>query len=136
MPSVQVKEFPQDLYDQLKAYSDANHRSMAQQLVVAAEQMLASQRPIPITPDFASTGVSYGVVKRTFNEAERAARTARRRNALAAMEHIRNKLREEGSPFLAPEANSSVNTLREDREKASRHTGGPQYFAQLEEDGR
>lgn len=43
MPSVQVKEFPQELYDQLKSFAEQNHRSMAQQLVVAAEHMLHEQ---------------------------------------------------------------------------------------------
>ena len=40
MPSVQVKEFPQGLYDELKAYAETQHRSMSQQLIVAAEQMM------------------------------------------------------------------------------------------------
>ena len=38
---MQVREFPDELYDELKEYAASQHRSMAQQVIVAVEQMLA-----------------------------------------------------------------------------------------------
>ena len=40
MPALQVREFPDDLYEQLKQYAASQHRSMAQQTIVAVEQMI------------------------------------------------------------------------------------------------
>ena len=40
MPALQVRDFPDDLYEQLKAYAASQHRSIAQQTIVAVEQML------------------------------------------------------------------------------------------------
>lgn len=42
MPALQVRDFPPALYEELKAYAAANHRSMAQQTVIAVEEMLAT----------------------------------------------------------------------------------------------
>lgn len=41
MPALQVRDFPDELYEQLKAYAASQHRSVAQQTIVAVEQMLA-----------------------------------------------------------------------------------------------
>ena len=40
MPALQVRDFPDDLYEQLKEYAASQHRSIAQQTIVAVEQML------------------------------------------------------------------------------------------------
>ena len=40
MPALQVRDFPDELYEQLKAYAANQHRSVAQQTIVAVEQML------------------------------------------------------------------------------------------------
>lgn len=40
MPALQVRDFPDELYEQLKAYAASQHRSVAQQTIVAVEQML------------------------------------------------------------------------------------------------
>lgn len=40
MPALQVRDFPDDLYEQLKTYAASHHRSIAQQTIVAVEQML------------------------------------------------------------------------------------------------
>lgn len=40
MPALQVREFPAETYELLKDYSAAHHRSMAQQTIVAVEEML------------------------------------------------------------------------------------------------
>lgn len=42
MPALQVRDFPDDLYEQLKDYAASQHRSIAQQTIVAVEQMLAT----------------------------------------------------------------------------------------------
>lgn len=42
MPALQVRDFPETLYDELKAFAAANHRSMSQQVIVAVEEMLAA----------------------------------------------------------------------------------------------
>lgn len=41
MPALQVRDFPDELYEQLKTYAASQHRSVAQQTIVAVEQMLA-----------------------------------------------------------------------------------------------
>ncbi len=40
MPALQVRDFPQGLYEELRSYSALHHRSMAQQTVAAVDQML------------------------------------------------------------------------------------------------
>ncbi len=40
MPALQVRDFPAMLYDELKEYAARNHRSIAQQTVIAVEEML------------------------------------------------------------------------------------------------
>lgn len=40
MPALQVRDFPEELYEQLRTYAAANHRSMAQQTIIAVEQMI------------------------------------------------------------------------------------------------
>lgn len=51
MPALQVRDFPEGLYERLRYCAEANHRSIAQQTVVAVEQMLegapAAGRPVP-----------------------------------------------------------------------------------------
>lgn len=41
MPALQVRDFPQDLYEGLKECAIREHRSLAQQTVHAVEEMLA-----------------------------------------------------------------------------------------------
>ena len=54
MPALQVRDFPQDLYDGLKRCAEAEHRSLAQQTIQAVEEMLKArseasvQRPTSI----------------------------------------------------------------------------------------
>lgn len=43
MPALQVREFPEDLYDRLRASAERGRRSIAQQTIVAVEQMLARE---------------------------------------------------------------------------------------------
>lgn len=43
MPALQVRDFPDDLYEELKDCAERNHRSIAQQTIVAVEEMLERQ---------------------------------------------------------------------------------------------
>lgn len=38
MPALQVRDFPDDLYEKLKAVAQREHRSIAQQTIVAVER--------------------------------------------------------------------------------------------------
>lgn len=40
MPALQVRDFPEDTYQRLKAYAASQHRSIAQQTIVAVNRML------------------------------------------------------------------------------------------------
>lgn len=40
MPALQVRDFPQELYQELKDFSALNHRSMAQQTIFAVDAMI------------------------------------------------------------------------------------------------
>ena len=44
MPALQVRDFPEDLYEQLKEYAALNHRSIAQQTIACVEAELARHR--------------------------------------------------------------------------------------------
>lgn len=48
MPALQVREFPAEVYEQLKDYAAVHHRSVAQQTIVAVEEML--QRGLRLQP--------------------------------------------------------------------------------------
>lgn len=43
MPALQVRDFPDDLYEGLKEYAAQQHRSIAQQTICAVEEMLTRQ---------------------------------------------------------------------------------------------
>lgn len=43
MPALQVRDFPEDLYDQLKACAARNYRSVAQQTIAYVEQGMAME---------------------------------------------------------------------------------------------
>ncbi|MFR7404423.1 MAG: hypothetical protein ACLUW6_07415 [Coriobacteriaceae bacterium] len=49
MPALQVRDFPATLYDELKECAARNHRSIAQQTIIAVEEMLAeASSPSPL----------------------------------------------------------------------------------------
>lgn len=45
MPALQVRDFPDDLYEELRLSAQQDHRSIAQQTIVAVEEYL--RRPSP-----------------------------------------------------------------------------------------
>ena len=44
MPALQVRDFPMELYGELKAYASQHHRSLAQQTIIAVDEMLRRYR--------------------------------------------------------------------------------------------
>ena len=128
MPSVQVKDFPADLYDQLKSYAELNHRSMAQQLIVAAEQMLANTA-VDSQASRKRAGASWPI--EADDEANRLARIAKRQALFAHIDASNKNARRRktwGFGNLDP-----VALIREDRDGEGRHGGGPAYDAACEE---
>ncbi len=74
MPALQVRDFPDDLYEELKVYAASQHRSIAQQTIVAVEQMLQAE----------ATGAPFSAEHKPHylafdTEAERAARIKRKK---------------------------------------------------------
>ncbi len=50
MPALQVRDFPQELYEELRSYAAAHHRSMAQQPFAAVEAMIHGPEEFPAAP--------------------------------------------------------------------------------------
>ncbi len=67
MPALQVRDFPQELYQELKDYAAVNHRSMAQQTIAAVSQMIHGETP----------------KEETAHQSEVATRVAKRKEILA-----------------------------------------------------
>ena len=115
MPSVQVKEFPQGLYDELKAYAETQHRSMSQQLIVAAEQMMNRVS--------AADADSLPHQHSSTPEEERLWRTSKRKAIFARADASIERARSNGS--WKDGGPDSVGMIRSDREGNDRHGGGP-----------
>ena len=45
MPALQVRDFPDDLYEELRVFSALHHRSMAQQTIAAVEAAIREESP-------------------------------------------------------------------------------------------
>ena len=86
MPALQVRDFPDDLYEQLKAYAASQHRSIAQQTIVAVEQMLEAA-------DAQHYWDGHDLHRlerrpRYFTEAKRAARIEKRKELFAEIDKL------------------------------------------------
>lgn len=68
MPALQVRDFPATLYDELKECAARNHRSIAQQTIIAVEEMLSKLRRRPPLV----LGVGYRKIPNVRLPAERA----------------------------------------------------------------
>lgn len=95
MPALQVRDFPAPLYEELRSFADANHRSMAQQVIVAVEDMLVRGSAGPASPsDLFDSSVAP--LSRTLDtEAVRQARIERRRELFARIHEQAANLPEE-----------------------------------------
>lgn len=114
MPALQVRDFPDELYEQLKTYAASQHRSVAQQTIVAVEQMLAN-----------AEGSHYWDGERLYrvapkprmldydSEAARAARIKKRKELFARIE----KLPKFGVPEGFPDTAELIRQGHEERDQ-------------------
>ena len=106
MPALQVRDFPEDLYEKLKEVAAREHRSVAQQTIVAVEAMVSGEYA------HAKEEPRYRDVD---TEAKRAARIKKRQELFGSAK---------AHPLvLPPDAPSPVDVIREAREERSRHIG-------------
>lgn len=114
MPALQVRDFPDDLYEQLKEYAARQHRSIAQQTIVAVEQMLATSN----ATHYWDGDVLYRVVRSRPDydtEEERAARIEKRKKLFAEIDAMEWK-----GP--KPTSDEIVAIVHEGREERTRTT--------------
>lgn len=119
MPALQVRDFPQHLYDGLKRCAEEEHRSMAQQTIQAVEEMLKQRsNPTPHRDPYS------GIFERDTEEA-RQQRIAKRKALFA-------KIKEEAAS-LPSNLPKSTEVFRESRAEletradriVERAAGGP-----------
>ncbi|MEC4175380.1 argininosuccinate lyase [Adlercreutzia sp. R7] len=122
MPALQVRDFPATLYDQLKEYAARNHRSIAQQTIIAVEEMLAAAE-LPVFSGSAQGRDNFGAsgsrevfprrleepwpFRRTVSEE----RVQRRQRVFADFDEIDWK----GAPSTAEDIVAFVNEGRDER---------------------
>lgn len=117
MPALQVRDFPEDLYEEFAACAKREHRSIAQQTIVAAETYLKlvegglvnseNKPPIP------SPQPTYGYVRETEEEIQ--ARIAKRKAIFARIDAR--------GPVPGFDAETIVKLQREGREENDRRHG-------------
>ncbi len=91
MPALQVRDFPDELYERLKEYAELNHRSIAQQTIVAVEQMIATDNKNPHRKDRSSQPPSQRPHFSLNSEVECARRAKKRKDVFARADQIRWK---------------------------------------------
>ena len=106
MPALQVRDLPQDLYDKLKYRAEREHRSLAQQTIVAIEEH--------VTREASESGAKpaeevYPHLRLLNSEDGVEARIKRRKRVFAEIEKLGPATIAEGFP--TPEE-----LIREDRE--------------------
>ncbi len=121
MPALQVRDFPQDLYERLKKYAASQHRSLSQQTIVAVQEMLErndakESGTLPFASNmFASTLFPERVLyaPKNANDQEVAERSERRRKALETMDRIK--------PKRSTTTKEIVDLVREGRDELDEH---------------
>lgn len=113
MPALQVRDFPQDLYDRLCAQAKLEHRSIAQQTVACVERDLnnASGKPAEI---LSFNGYAN---KQKRSEETPEERIARRKRIFAELDKLNAE-----HPW-SPDAPSAVEIVRIAREEAYARLG-------------
>lgn len=110
MPALQVRDFPEGLYEDLKNFAEANHRSMSQQVIVAVEEMLE----YGLSEQSANCSQLTPMTKEIYDtEASRQARIAKRKELFARIHEVANNL-----PQDLPDP---VEVLRECRSEREEH---------------
>ncbi|MFR1638443.1 MAG: FitA-like ribbon-helix-helix domain-containing protein [Eggerthellaceae bacterium] len=90
MPALQVRDFPDDLYEQLKAYAASQHRSIAQQTIVAVEQMLEAADAQHYWDGHDLHRLGAPALLDFDTEAKRAVRIEKRKELFAEIDKLRN----------------------------------------------
>jgi hypothetical protein len=90
MPALQVRDFPEELYERLKEKARLEHRSIAQQTIVAVQEHLDRPASSPDTK-------SYPLFFRD-SEEEKQARIKRRQEAFARLDALPKITFPEGYP--------------------------------------
>lgn len=115
MPALQVREFPDDLYEKLKMMAASEHRSIAQQTIVAVEQMIdrcngdSHGRKGRCDEDGARSGRS-GDALGYDSESERVRRIEKRKKIFADLDTT-----EWGG--VPPDSDEIVRTIHEERDQ-------------------
>ena len=113
MPALQVRDFPEDLYEKLKMLAAREHRSVAQQTIVAVEAMVSGE-----TKAAESDTCHHQALYLDFDtEAKRAARIKKRQELFESTKVLtkRNPQMQELS------ADDIVKTIRDAREERPEH---------------
>ena len=109
MPALQVRDFPEDLYEKLKEVAAREHRSVAQQTIVAVEAMVSGEYALAKEDPRRSHYLDFDT------EAKRAVRIKKRQELFESAK---------AHPLvLPPDAPSPVDVIREAREERSKHIG-------------
>ena len=113
MPALQVRDFPEDLYEKLKVLAAREHRSVAQQTIVAVEAMVSGE-----TKAAESDTCHHQALYLDFDtEAKRAARIKKRQELFE-----NTKMLTEKNPQMRElSADDIVKTIRDAREERSEH---------------
>lgn len=100
MPALQVRDFPEDTYQRLKEYAASQHRSIAQQTIVAVNRMLdeadAAEHP------------NFTIVEKSKREETKEERIARRRALFAEINAL---------PSIDISVEGMIASVNEDREE-------------------
>lgn len=108
MPALQVRDLPQDLYDKLKYRAEKEHRSLAQQTIVAIEEHLGGEG-LP-----SKTTTSH--LRVINSEAERKARIEKRRQVFERIDKLPHFEQPEDFPSI-------VELIHEGREEEDGRLG-------------
>ena len=115
MPALQVRDFPEDLYEELKNAADRDRRSIAQQTTYLVEQAL-HRHPAQQTAGYPASGslpaeglLNPGRVYET--EASRQARIEKRRGVFARIDRLPETIL-----YDAPDPAVVVRQMREERD--------------------
>lgn len=111
MPALQVRDFPEDLYEKLKEVAAREHRSVAQQTIVAVEAMVSGEYAHAEEEPRRSLYLDFDT------EAKRAARIKKRQELFESAK----ALAEECPQMSRLPADDIVKTIRDGREERSEH---------------
>ena len=109
MPALQVRDFPQDLYEELRDYAARNHRSIAQQTIACVESELKRMKAVvdsgePAVPSNVREGAEQARFVDAFGwmHALRAEMPAERKERMARRDSLRDCFSEVRNAWRGP----------------------------------